>query len=59
MAVEQVVAFLRALRQRLDDSEGDLLETIERDDEISAASAIRLKQALESIQQAFLEKKPS
>jgi len=53
VAVEQVVAFLGKLRRRLDDADADLLDTIEREDEISAASTARLRQALESVQRAF------
>ena len=47
MPVEQVVAFLDALRQRLDESEADLLDAIEHDDELSDDSAARLQQALD------------
>ena len=52
-AVEQVVAFLDSLRRRLEDTESDLLDTIEREDEISAASTQRIRQALDSVQRAF------
>ena len=47
--VEQVVAFLDALRRRLDEVEADVLDAIERDDELDAASADRLRQVIESV----------
>ncbi len=53
VAVEQVVAFLDSLRRRLEDTESDLLDTIELEDEISAASTQRIRQALDSVQRAF------
>ncbi len=53
VAVERVAAVLGKLRRRLDDTESDLLDTIEREDEISTASTSRLRHALESVQQAF------
>lgn len=56
VAVEKVDAFLKALRKRLDDVESDLLDTIEREDEISDASTSRLREALESVLGAFTEK---
>jgi F-type H+-transporting ATPase subunit alpha len=56
VAVEPVVACLDALRRRLDEVDSDLLDTIEREDEISAASANRLRRALESIQRTFTGK---
>jgi F1F0 ATPase subunit 2 len=49
VAVQHVVGFLRALRRRLDELDGDVLDTIERDDELSAESTTRLRQAIESI----------
>jgi F-type H+/Na+-transporting ATPase subunit alpha len=59
VAVERVVAFLNMLRRQLDESETDLLDIIERDDEISDASTNRLRQALESVQRAFAAKDSS
>jgi len=53
VVVDQVVAFLQTLRRRLDDAETDLLDIIEREDEISTASTNRLRQALESVQRSF------
>lgn len=57
--VERVVAFLDTLRLRLDEVEADLLDAIEREDEIGAASANRLHQALESVQRTFAGKEAS
>lgn len=57
--VERVVAFLDTLRRRLDEVEADLLDAIEREDEIDAASANRLRQALESVQRTFAGKEAS
>jgi F-type H+-transporting ATPase subunit alpha len=53
VAVEEVVAFLDTLRRRLDEVEADVLDTIEREDEISTVSTNRLRQALESVQRTF------
>jgi F-type H+/Na+-transporting ATPase subunit alpha len=59
VAVDQVVAFLDTLRQRLDEVEVDVLAAIERDDEISADSTKRLRQTLESVQETFAAKAAS
>jgi F-type H+/Na+-transporting ATPase subunit alpha len=56
VAVEQVVAFLQALRRRLEDADAGLLDDIERDDEISTTSKNRLRQALESVARNFVGK---
>ncbi|MFI5457471.1 MAG: F0F1 ATP synthase subunit alpha [Isosphaerales bacterium] len=51
--VEQVVAFLILFQRRLDEVEGDLLDAIEHEDELSAAAMSRLRHVLESIQRTF------
>ncbi len=50
VAVDDVVSFLDALGRHLDEFGITLLDTIEHEDELSAASASRLKEVLESLQ---------
>jgi F-type H+-transporting ATPase subunit alpha len=56
VAVEHVLGFLDALRQRLDEIDVDLLDDIEREDDLSAASTSRLRQAVESVGRSFTAK---
>jgi F-type H+-transporting ATPase subunit alpha len=54
LAIEQVVPFLDALVQRLDEVESNLLDCLERDDSLSTGSAGRLRQVLDSVQRSFV-----
>jgi F-type H+-transporting ATPase subunit alpha len=53
--VEQVVAFLNALVRRLEEVDADLLESIEREDQLSAPATSRLRQILDSVHRSFRE----
>lgn len=53
VSVDRVAAFLDALRRRLDDVESDLLDVIEREDELGDSSRERLRQTLESVSRTF------
>jgi F-type H+-transporting ATPase subunit alpha len=53
VAVEQVSAFLEALERRLDDVEPDLLEVMEREEDLDPDATSRLRAAIESVQRTF------
>ena len=57
--VEQVVAFLDALRHRLDAFDSELLDAIEREDELSDSSAERLRRAIEAVRRDAAGGSPS
>jgi F0F1-type ATP synthase alpha subunit len=53
IAVEQVLAFREALRSRLDETEADLLDQIERDDDLGEDATNRLRRVLNSARRAL------
>jgi F-type H+-transporting ATPase subunit alpha len=57
--VEQVVAFLDALHRRLDNLDSELLDTIEREDDVSTESAARLRQGIEAVRRDFADGGPA
>ena len=59
LAVEQVVGFLNALRQRLDEVDADWLDAIEHDDDLTPETKDRLQQAIASVQRSFTGSAPS
>ena len=59
MPVEQVVAFLDAWLQRLENVDAELLDAIERTDELGDAEAARLRQAIEAVRRDFTGGGPS
>jgi F-type H+-transporting ATPase subunit alpha len=53
--IEQVGACLEALRERLEEIDHDVLDALERQEELSKALEARLRQAIEAVQQRFVE----
>jgi F-type H+/Na+-transporting ATPase subunit alpha len=57
VAVEQVVAFLSALRKQLD-LDAEFLDIIEHDDDLTPETRNRLQQAIEAVRRTFPETAP-
>jgi F-type H+-transporting ATPase subunit alpha len=58
LAVESIVGFLDALERRLDEVDGDLLDLIERAEDLTPETIGRLNRAIESVQRAFPRSTP-
>jgi F-type H+/Na+-transporting ATPase subunit alpha len=54
VAVSDVAAYLDALRQRLDELDGDVIEALEREESLTDAIEQRLRRAIEAVQRRFL-----